>query len=238
MSINVEKEVVKNIPCMAYRNNEMNLDHTIVMIHGFSNDKYEPSKIALQLAELGYEVVCFDIDGHGERYKDLFKDLSSDADFGQMIYKLLQQTSEELRSLMDCIKTSKISLVGISFGANVVNMLLDDQSIDGSVSILGALSFTDLLIYNMEKQGLDDFTTQEEKDLLRFVQSIDPSLMAINHKALFINASKDDDIPAEYTRTIFDKKWASNPDYRYYEEEEYHYVSNTMILEVINFFKK
>lgn len=241
MTIKVNDIEFNKLPCMIYQNESLDLEHTVIMIHGFNNDKYECSKIALKLARLGYQVVCFDMEGHGDRKNDLMKGIESDVDYGNLLFRLIEQTSNEVIGLHPHIKNKTKSIIGLSMGANVVNHLLSKPlDYHNRVSVLGALSFVDLLSYSMEKKDLEDYVSQDEKALLHYVDTLDPSkhmLPTVTGQTLFINASNDDSIPSKYTKAPYDRWLADNDQYTYYEEEEYHYVSNTMVDKIIEFIK-
>lgn len=240
MNINVELKNISELPCMIYSNHDIDREHTIILIHGFNNDKYEGSKVALKLAGLGYQVISFDIDGHGDRSRSLFDKINSDADFGKLLFHLIEKTSEEVVSLCERIESAKTSVIGISLGANVVNHLIKENiGFDKCISVLGALSFVDQVIYSMEKNSINDFNTKEEKELINYVMDLDPLQYMNNHiidcQWLLINGVKDDDVPAQFTRNIYEDLLKGNEKIEYYEEDEYHYFSNDMIEKVISF---
>ena len=243
MNINVEQKNINELPCLIYSNNNISREHTIILIHGFNNDKYEGSKVALKLAGLGYQVISFDIDGHGDRSRNLFEKINSDVDFGKLLFHLIEKTSDEVVSLCERIDSAKMSVIGISLGANVVNHLIKKNiNFDKRISVLGALSFVDQIIYSMEKNSINDFNTNEEKELINYVMGLDPLKYLNDHTIdcqwLLINGAKDDNVPAKFTRNIYEGLFKNNKKIEYYEEDEYHYFSNDMIEKVINFIQR
>jgi len=243
MSIKVEEKLISGIPCLIYTNNQKTKKHTVITVHGFNNDKYELSKVSLKLAKGGYEVISFDLEGHGDRPGDLYENIQSDVDFACLIFGLVEKTGHDIKLLYKTITNPEISLLGISLGGQVVNHLIkSDLEFTKSISVLGALSFVDQIVYSMEKTSEADFHSNQECELLEYVKSLDPKDVikskGLSGRYLFINALKDDNVPPEFTKSVYDEYLSNNETIDYYEEDEYHFLSNSMIEKVIGFIEK
>lgn len=181
MKVITEVGVSNNIPTLLFYNDgAVNLP-LILVVHGFNNDKYEGTKLALQLTEVGFAVLCFDIDRNGARYDGFMESIDSDVAFGTELFKVIENTDLDFEPLLDFyaddprIDTINLGIVGFSIGANIANYELGRlKNLNACVSLLGSPKFVDLLVYSMEKELVGDFKTDDELKLLRYVESLDP----------------------------------------------------------------
>lgn len=236
MNIITEVNRIANIPSLLFYEESSRKNPLVLIVHGFNNDKYEGTKIALKLAQKGFSVLCFDIDKHGDRYEGFMERIDSDVSFGNALFTILENTSNDIDNLIKAVgghmsvDSSRIGLIGISHGANICNYYISKNDIASCVSMLGSPNFIDLMVYAMEKESVDDFVTAEESKMLDFVGKLNPyeRLKVCKTPLFLINASKDDNVPFVFSETLY-KECSESSDIEFELEDEYHFVSNSMI---------
>jgi len=250
MNIITESEIYEGIPTLLFYVENSRNNPLVVICHGFNNDKYEGSKIALKLCQEGFTVLCFDIDRHGGRYDGFMELIDSDTKFGTELFRILENTHNDIHKLLevmskhDAVNSDEIGLVGISHGANICNYeLAHNSKIKVCVSLLGTPNFEDQIVYSMEKESVDDFSSVEEKKLLQYVQALDPRNHFMDKNIicswLLINGSKDDDVPSRFSESFYNEnKYNYNGIIDLIIEDEFHHVSEGMINSTIKWMKK
>ena len=235
MKIMTEVKRIENIPSLLFYE-DMSVNKPLVLIvHGFNNDKYEGTKLAMKLAQKDFAVLCIDIEKHGERYDGFMDKIDSDVAFGNVLFKILENTSYDLERVIKAVgshravDTRKVGLIGISHGANVCNYFISKHDMVSCVSILGSPNFVKLLSYSMEKNSEEGYTTSEEKELLAYVTKLNPfdRLKTCNTPLLLINGSKDDNVPYSFSESLYIEV-ADSEVVDFILEDEFHYVSRTM----------
>lgn len=236
MKVITEINNIEDIPAILFYREGAIRDPIVTVFHGFGNDKYEGTKLALKLCKEGFAVLCFDADRHGERYDGFIELIDSDVGFGNELFRVLENTASDfkvLRKAMDkhpSVDVNRLGLVGISHGANICNYILTKTSdIKACVSLLGAPDFEGLIVYSMEKESVDDFTTDDEKNLLDYVRKLNPysDLLLSSIPLLMINGSKDDNVPYKFSESL-SMEMKNQGTTAFDLEDEFHYVSSTM----------
>lgn len=250
MKISTEVSVINDISTLLfYKEGTSNLP-LIMIVHGFGNDKYEGAKLALKLSEVGFAVLCFDIDRHGARYNGFMDHLDNDVALGKELFTVVENTYLDIEKLLralsdnDRLDINRLGIVGLSIGANIANYGLGRlKNLKACVSLLGSPNFEELLVYCMEKDSVKDFITDEEKNLLTYVQSLDPKDCILNTETpcpwLMINGSKDDNVPAAFAVNFYETyKDMYRSDIESIVEDEFHYVSDSMIGKTVEWLMK
>lgn len=236
LKIITEIKTRANIPTLLFYEESSENNPLVMIIHGFGNDKFEGTQIALKLSMKGFSVLTMDIDKHGERYDGFLEKIDSDASFGKALFNVLVNTCDDIDLLLREIKshksvdTKKFGLIGISHGANICNYYISKNDIESCVSILGTPNFVDQIVYSMEKESVNDFESAEEKEILEFVTKLNPyeKLKTQQTSLLMINALKDDDVPYKFSEALF-IECAEERDINFILEDEFHFVSDRMI---------
>lgn len=238
MKISTEILDLEGVPSLLLYEEKAIQRPLVFVFHGFMNDKYEGIGIAMKLCQNGYSVLCMDIDRHGDRYDGFMDEIESGAHFGMELFKVVENTYEDFRKvLLDiedhiAVDINKVGLIGISHGANICNYIVSvNPGIASCVSLLGTPKFTDQLVYSMEKETIQDFESDEEKELIDYVMNLDPyeSLKTTMTSILMINASKDDDVPFRFSQSFCDEiQYKENTCIEFVLEDEFHYVSGAM----------
>ncbi|QVK18375.1 alpha/beta hydrolase [Mycoplasmatota bacterium] len=240
--VKIELNKHLDIPYLLYYLENSKNCPLVIMGHGFNNDKYEGSDIAIKLASKEVCVLSFDLYKQGERYDGFLDKVKSDAEFGYTLFNIIKKSNEDLLKLIDFFKqddkvdASKIGMLGFSLGANLCfYSFANNKDLKFAVPILGSPDFTNLLIYSMEKENESDFKTQEEIKLLEFIKGIDPydNLVQNENRHLFIiNGTKDDDVPSRFSENFYQeikKRYDLNDSkVELLITDDNHYVSNEM----------
>jgi fermentation-respiration switch protein FrsA (DUF1100 family) len=249
MRVITESKVYNNIPSLLfYPEGAKNLP-LVIFCHGFSNDKFEGSCLGLKLALEGYAVLSFDMDRHGERYDGFIEKIDSDLSFLKEVFSIIENTHKDIDLLLEEVKkdarinSDKIAMIGYSLGANICNhQLVNRDNISVCVSIIGSPNFTELMLHTLHKDHVTDLD-DKEKDLLEYVKSLDPIDQLrqgqLDCPYLMINGKKDDTIPYKHSQDLFlqvKDTWVSDIDFIL--EDEYHFVSNSMMDSTIDWIKK
>lgn len=248
----IESSLIGKVPYMLTCEEGARNLPLVIIAHGFNMDKYEGMDLALRLADRGFASICFDLDRHGQRYDGFLEAISSDVEFGSAIFSVTKNSFHDIEKIIDYferdlrIDLSRIGLAGISLGANLCYYALaHNPDIRIAVPLLGSPKFVELLCYNMEKESEEEFRTAEERKLLNFVKEIDPykALLAADPKPLLmINASKDDDIPAEFAASFYKSIKSTysekNVPLEHFVADEFHYVSKEMKNMTVDWFEK
>lgn len=246
----IESSMIQEIPCMLVVEEGAADLPAVIIAHGFTMDRYEGMYLAVRLAEKGFAAITFDLHRHGQRYDGFLERIGSDVDFGYAVFGIIKNSFHDLEKIIHHFRSDsridmeRLGLTGISLGANLCYYsLANGPDIKVAVPILGSPQFTELLCYNMEKSEQDFI--DDEKDLLNFVREMDPGralLTAEPRALLMINASKDEEIPAEFAaafyRSIERKYSGKDIPVEYFEADEFHYVSREMKSSAIEWFEK
>ncbi|MHC1747691.1 MAG: alpha/beta hydrolase family protein [Cellulosilyticaceae bacterium] len=223
----------------------------VIIAHGFNSNKFGGTNYALQLANEGFAVLCFDMAKHGDRYDGFMETITCDAEFGMALFTIIEESYKDVQILIEAfgndsrIDIERICLSGLSHGANLCYYALSkNEKIKAAVSILGSPNFTDLIVYSMEKESQSDFTDDKEKELLSFVKGLDPYKYLLNDEKrpmLIINAENDDDVPSEFSKRFFEPYKATHSESTstidLYIADEFHFVSSEMIEKAIEWIK-
>lgn len=236
MKIITEINRIADIPTLLFYEESSENNPLVLIIHGFGNDKYEGTKVAIRLSQKGFSVICMDIDKHGERYDGYMEKVDSDASFGKALFTILENTYDDICKLLIGIRNhksvdnTKVGLIGISHGANICNYYISKNDIASCVSILGTPDFVNQIVYSMEKESVDDFDSEEEREMLGFISSLNPyeKLKIRETPLLMINASKDDNVPHKFSESLV-KECVDERDVEFILEDEFHFVSDSMI---------
>ena len=248
----IEENVVEDIPYMLFYKADFKKIPLVIIAHGFNNNKYEGSDLAIRLAENGIGAITFDLYKQGQRYDGFLENVTCDAEFGYQIFNILKESYNDIKKLINLFKNdsridgNRLGLAGISLGAKLCYYsLANNKDIKVAVPILGSPKFKESLIYSMEKENESDFIDTEEKELLEFVKKMDPYEYLVQNESrelLIINASKDDDVPAKFAIDFYDeiqsKYKENNTAIELFVADEFHYVSNEMKDKTIDWFKK
>lgn len=248
----VEYDVYKSIPYVLYTSVNMKKAPVIIVGHGFNNDKLEGSKLALRLAWKGFSVICFDLHNQGDRYNGFMESIENDCQFGTVLFNVIEESAKDVDHLFELIDQdsrldgNRVGFVGISHGANLgFYTLSQNKRIKTLVSLIGAPDFISLIVDGMEKEGLEDFETEEEKILLSYVKSLNPLDYLIHEEVrpmMIINGSKDDNVPYVFSETYYKKVKERydtiGGDIVFEVEDEYHYVSDTMLDKSVSWLEK
>lgn len=150
----------------------------IILVHMYNNNRHDWDNLAVKLQKQGFEVLTFDLRGHGQSEGDL--DKFTNSDYQKMVFdveaakKFLKEKDRDL----------KIKLVGASIGANIVlNYAVMDPEIEAVA----------LLSPGLEYHGVTtvDAITQYKKSLL-IVASQDDKYSYTSSRKLFDTAPDSD----------------------------------------------
>lgn len=238
----VEKSKIGEIAYLFYCKKESVNQPLVIICHGWDNDKYEGSNLALNLSLQGYSVICFDADKHGERHDGNAQNFSCHSDFIKRMTGVIKQNSADINTLVDHyqedirIDPSRIAVVGISMGAmSTFYSLTKNKHIKVAVPIIGSPDFVGLEKYALEADSVNKILSEDEKLAIKYMAEIDPCLYLIENETrpmLIINGEKDDWVPANFAKGFYEKiksKYArNNIEIEFILADESHYFSNDM----------
>ncbi|KYN82973.1 hydrolase [Vibrio cidicii] len=238
----VEKSKMGEIVYLLYCKKESVNNPLVIICHGWGNDKYEGSNLALNLALQGYSVICFDADKHGERDDGNAQNVSSHSSFIKRMTGVIKQNSDDINTLIEYyqedirIDRSRIAVVGISMGAmSTFYSLTQNQLIKVAVPILGSPDFVGLEKFALEADSVNKILSDDEELAIRHMAEIDPCLYLIENESrpmLIINGEKDDWVPANFAKDFYEKMKSkydkNNTEIEFNLADESHYFSNDM----------
>lgn len=238
----VEKSKIGEIVSLLYCKKESVNNPLVIICHGWSNDKYEGSNLALKLALQGYAVICFDADKHGERDDGNALDVGSHSDFAKTMTGVIKQNSDDINTLIEYyqedtrIDPSRVAVVGISMGAmSTFYSLTKNERIKVAVPIIGSPDFVGLEKFVLEADSVNKALSDDEKLAIRYMAEIDPYLYLIENESrpmLIINGEKDDWVPASFSKGFYEKMKSkydkNNTEIEFSLVDESHYFSNDM----------
>ena len=238
----VEKVDLGEIVHLLYSNKELLKSPLVIICHGWNNDKYEGSNLALNLALQGYSVICFDSDSHGERNDGNAQSMGSHSRFIKRVTQVIKQNANDIDTLIKHyqedirIDPSRIALVGISVGAmSTFYSLTQNNQIKVAVPILGSPDFVGLEKFALKADSDNKTFNEDEKLAIRYMKEIDPCLYLLENESrpmLIINGERDDWVPAKFAKDFFEtvksKYDKNNTEIAFNLADESHYFSNDM----------
>ncbi|MDA0120407.1 alpha/beta hydrolase family protein [Vibrio sp. T11.5] len=248
----VEKSHIGEIVYLLYAQKESVNNPLVIICHGWNNDKYEGSNLALNLALQGYSVICFDADKHGERDDGNAQNVTTHSDFSKRMVGVIKQNSDDIHTLIEHyqedsrIDPSRIAVVGISMGAmSTFYSLAQNKRIKVAVPVLGSPDFVGLEKFALETDSVKKPLGDDEKLAIQYMADIDPCLYLIENEhrpMLIINGAKDDWVPANFAQNFYEKlktRYANNnTEIEFKLADESHYFSNHMRDHTIKWLKK
>lgn len=137
--------------------------------------------MALQLVQKGFHVLTYDLSEHGNRHSGFSDRTDSDTDVGPSMLRITDQSYYDLNHLVDLFRQhpevdeDKIILIGVSLGAMLTfYTLAHNTEISAAVSLIGAPNFVEAMVYGMEKNSVEEFSSNEEIRLLKYAQKLNP----------------------------------------------------------------
>lgn len=252
MKIQIEKDTFNSIPYLFYSIEEAKKKPLIVISHGYNCNQYEESALALQLVQKGFHVLTYDLSEHGDRYSGFLDRIDSDTDVGQSMLQIIEQSYHDLNHLVDSFKQhpevdkDKIILIGVSIGAMLTfYTLAHNTEISAAVSLIGTPDFVEAMVYGMEKNSVEEFSSNEEIRLLKYAQKLNPIdklLKGERRPMLIINTTFDDDVPYENSKFFYQKLKGRYDSFdgnlEFFLSDDFHVVNNEMIHYCIDWLSK